>query len=75
MVKSNNTKMTLLVKVIQVYVEVAEGDDVRGLYYTDGDLLRKNLRAISMISNAITLVEKILEHCRMMEEAILVVVV
>lgn len=67
--------MTLLVKVIQVYVEVAEGDDVRGLYYTDGDLLRKNLRAISMISNAITLVEKILEHCRMMEEAILVVVV
>jgi len=59
-VKDREAKMTLLVKVIQAYVEVVQGrdDDVRGLNHVALDLLRNNPRVTSMILKATTSVEK-----------------
>jgi len=48
----------LLVRVIQAFMEVVEGDDVRGLHHVDVDLVKKNLRVMSMLSKAATSVEK-----------------
>jgi len=59
-VKDREAKIILLVKVIQAYMEVVYGriDDVRGLHHIDLDLLRNNLRVMSMVLKATTWVEK-----------------
>merc|ERR1719148_38951 len=58
--KDREAKIILLVKVIQAYMEVVYGriDDVRGLHHIDLDLLRNNLRVMSMVLKATTWVEK-----------------
>jgi len=72
-VNDKEASIALLVKAIQAYMEVVEGgrdDDnndssgttCKGLHHIDVNLLRKNLRVMTMILKAVTAVERSVEQ-------------